>query len=448
MDINLNRNSETNDSSGIFIFVFIVIAILFIFFWMSNSPKKNYSKKQENFRHTNAHNMMQNSNMSNTYSEYPMNNINTYSEYPMNNINTYSEYLMNNNKEKSNSNTYLDDLVDVEEINITDDYNTIESSLSNQNNMASEHMPSRHMASEHMPSRHMASEHMPSRHMASEHMPSRHMASEHMPSKHMASEHMPSGNMTNENMPSRHMASEHTETNNLVNNLTNNNNVDISGFLNGDKSCNMSKMQKELVSDYKKKYFNMYKHQIECPKECGLNNKGYNPMQGSCQLGDMKRCNLSENNDCEGIFTSDYNNPDVFSLGFLALDNNNKKSCVTCTSNDNRQTANMKSPSQVINEEDDVEVNKRRLDNRNKFADFNNYIEQNGVMETSVDKLAEIRTCTNGTCGLESFGRKVSDVYDNLLSTTYTTNKKNCNPGMISGVLEDASMTSYLEPLK
>jgi hypothetical protein len=327
-------------------------------------------------------------NMNTRNTMQPFNMSNTYLENKMNNMNIYSEDPINNieqtyNRSPSYINTYSEDQRSAEEINIIDDYNNKRSDLSNQNNMTSANM-----------------------------------------------------NVSNMNA-----------SNNPVNNLTNNNNVDISGFLNGDKSCNMSKMQKELVSDYKKKYFNMYKHQIECPKECGLNNKGYNPMQGSCQLGDMKRCNLSENNDCEGIVTSDYNNPDVFSLGFLALDNNNKKSCVTCTSNDNRQTANMISPSQVNNEDNDVEVNRRRLDNRNKFADFNNYIEQNGVMETSVDKLAEIRTCTNGTCGLESFGRKVSDVYDNLLSSTYTTNKKNCNPGMISGVLEDASMTSYMQPL-
>jgi hypothetical protein len=253
-------------------------------------------------------------------------------------------------------------------------------------------------------------------------------------------------NMTSDNMNVTNNVSNNV-LNNPVNNLTNDNNVDISGFINGEQSCNMNKMQQELVSDYKKKYFKMYRHQIECPKECGLYNKGYNSTQTNCPFNDMKRCNLSENNDCQGIVSSDYNNPDVFSLGFLALDNNNNKNCVSCISNDYRQTANMKLPSYISNEDNDVEVNRRRLDNRNKFADFNNYIEQNGVMETSVDKLAEIRTCTNGTCGLESFGRKVSDVYDNLLSTTYTTNKKNCNPGMISGVLEDASMTSSAQPL-
>jgi hypothetical protein len=396
---------------------------------MSNSPKKIYSEQRENFIDMNTRNMMQLSNMSNTYSEDQMNaeeininddyNIRESDLYNQNNMNTYSEDQM-----------YYEDQMNSEEININDDYNIKESDLYNQNNM---NTYSEEKIYNTTPSyiNTFADDQMNADEI--------NIINNNTKESDLSNQN----NMTSANMNILNM----NNSNNSVNNLTNNNNVNISGFLNGDKSCNMSKMQKELVSDYKKKYFNMYKHQIECPKECGLNNKGYNPMQGSCQLGDMKRCNLSENNDCQGIVTSDYNNPDVFSLGFLALDNNNNKSCVTCTSNDNRQTVNMKSPSEVNNEDNDVEVNRRRLDNRNKFADFNNYIEQNGVMETSVDKLAEIRTCTNGTCGLESFGRKVSDVYDNLLSTTYTTNKNNCNPGMISGVLEDASMTSYMQPL-
>ena len=36
---------------------------------------------------------------------------------------------------------------------------------------------------------------------------------------------------------------------------------------------------------------------------------------------------------------------------------------------------------------------------------------------SNYDKIAEIRTCNTGTCGLNSYGKKVSDVYDNLLSS-------------------------------
>jgi hypothetical protein len=206
---------------------------------------------------------------------------------------------------------------------------------------------------------------------------------------------------------------------------------DISGFLNGEQACNMNEQQKELVDDYKKKYFKMYRHQIECPKDC--------------QLSNLRRCNLSENNDCQGIFTNEYNNPDVFSLGYLALDNNNNKSCVSCTSNDDRQTKNMinQNENSNVDEEDEVKINERRLNNRNKFADFNDYIDRNGVMETSVDKIAELRTCTTGTCGLNSYGKKVSDVYNNLLSTTYTEEKNQCNYGPVEGVNDSNSNDTY-----
>jgi len=203
----------------------------------------------------------------------------------------------------------------------------------------------------------------------------------------------------------------------------------ISGFLNGDMACNMDQQQKELVNSYKKKYFKMYRHQIECPK--------------NCQLSNLSRCNLADNNDCEGILTKDYNNPDVLTLAHLALKNNNKRECVTCTSMDDRQTSNMNIINSNVNEEDEVKINERRLNNRNKFADFNDYIDRNGVLETSVDKIAELRTSTTGTCGLSSFGKKVSDVYDNLLSTTYTEEKNQCVQGPVEGINDSNSNDSY-----
>ena len=220
---------------------------------------------------------------------------------------------------------------------------------------------------------------------------------------------------------------------NNVNKLSSSEN--ISGFLNGEQACNMDEQQKELVDDYKKKYFRMYRHQIECHKDC--------------QLSNLRRCNLSENNNCEGIFTNEYNNPDVFTLGHLALDRNNKRDCVTCTSNDDRQTRNMinQSENSTVNEEDEVKINQRRLNNRNKFADFNDYIERNGVMETSVDKIAELRTSNTGTCGLNSYGKKVSDVYNNLLSTTYSEVKNQCVNGPVEGVNDSNSDDTYASVL-
>jgi len=216
---------------------------------------------------------------------------------------------------------------------------------------------------------------------------------------------------------------------NKVNNLSSAEN--ISGFLNGDIACNMDQQQKELVDNYKNKYFRMYRHQIECPKECQLHKLNLN------------RCNLSDNNDCEGIFTKDYNNPDVFTLSNLVLDKNNKRECVACTANDDRQTRNMMTQDSNVNEDDEVKINERRLNNRNKFADFNDYIDRNGVLETSVDKIAELRTSTTGTCGLNSFGQKVSDVYNNLLSTTYTEDKNKCVQGPVVGINDSNSNDTY-----
>ena len=74
----------------------------------------------------------------------------------------------------------------------------------------------------------------------------------------------------------------------------------------------------------------MYKHQIECPKNCGLSTVGNRDCYFN-NLG-MKKCGIDNDKDCDGIFTSEYNNPDVFALNYLSLDNNNSKPCVTCTS--------------------------------------------------------------------------------------------------------------------
>jgi len=237
-------------------------------------------------------------------------------------------------------------------------------------------------------------------------------------------------NMQNmSNLPNMPKMLNMPKINNNVNKLSSPEN--LSGFVNGDQACNMDEQQKELVDDYKKKYFKMYRHQIECPKECQLHKLN------------LQKCNLSENNDCQGIFTNDYNNPDVFTLSNLALDRNNRRECVTCTANDDRQTMDMIIPDSNVNEEDEVKINERRLNNRNKFADFNDYIDRNGVMETSVDKIAELRTSNTGTCGLNSYGRKVSDVYDNLLSTTYSEAKNQCVNGPVEGINDSNSDDTY-----
>jgi hypothetical protein len=67
---------------------------------------------------------------------------------------------------------------------------------------------------------------------------------------------------------------------------------------------------------------------------------------------------------------------------------------------------------------DDDENDKRR-NTRNRYATFNDKINRNGVSLTQVDKIAEIRSDpTNNKMG--SYGDNIADVYDNLLSNTYT----------------------------
>jgi hypothetical protein len=62
-----------------------------------------------------------------------------------------------------------------------------------------------------------------------------------------------------------------------------------------------------------------------------------------------------------------------------------------------------------LKKKDEMLAQKKKVsfDNCNKFANFADYIEQNGVMGTSVDKLAEVRTQDSATCGLKSYGKNI-----------------------------------------
>jgi hypothetical protein len=63
-------------------------------------------------------------------------------------------------------------------------------------------------------------------------------------------------------------------------------------------------------------------------------------------------------------------------------------------------------------------INNERRNNRNNYATFKDKVYRNGVAYTSVDKLAEIRSDPyNNNIG--QIGNAISNVYDNLLSTTY-----------------------------
>ncbi len=66
----------------------------------------------------------------------------------------------------------------------------------------------------------------------------------------------------------------------------------------------------------------------------------------------------------------------------------------------------------------EVYINNERRNNRNNYANFKDKVYRNGVAYTSVDKLAEIRSDPyNNSIG--KIGDTISNVYDNLLSTTY-----------------------------
>lgn len=271
--------------------------------------------------------------------------------------------------------------------------------------------------------------------------------------------------------------------------------------------CNLLGIDPSKLSNYKKKYYNMYKHQIQCPSNCNLSQSGEQDCYMS-KLG-MKKCGLDSSDDnCGGIFTSNYNNPDVFALGYLALDNNNAKPCVTCTfkpsgNNLDRSDINPElsvfnssplppynpenpteykegfssvacpyytgkpSKAQIIAQQakesfamikenyndlspetiaaDEARLFKQNVSNANvsNYVDFENNTMLNSTSgETQVDKLAEIRTCVSGTCGLTSYGKNISNVFDKLLETPAYTNRASCDPNMITGVLEDSAMAS------
>ncbi len=262
--------------------------------------------------------------------------------------------------------------------------------------------------------------------------------------------------------------------------------------------CNLLGINPNKLSNYKKKFYSMYKHQIECPKNCGLNEVGTRDCYMD-RLG-MKKCGMDQNDAaCGGIFTYDYNNPDVFALGYLALDNNNAKPCATCTfqpsgNNLNRSSIaedvtvfdsaplppynpynsmgsetksemkegfkSMRSQSrenfrmikenyedlpEATRQADAQRMSQQNISNANvsNYVDFENNVYLNSTGgETQVDKLAEIRTCKSGTCGLSSYGKSIADVYNKLLDTPAYTSRTSCNPNYITGVLEDASMSS------
>lgn len=220
-------------------------------------------------------------------------------------------------------------------------------------------------------------------------------------------------------------------------------------------SCNMLNMDPRKLSEYQKNFYDMYKHQVECPKNCYLSQQY------------PKKCGLKDGSNCGGVVTSTYNNPDTNALAYMNMDKLNSKQCVTCTEKpgnlqnyrslkllENNLEGRIPAQDsedamrQKIEETNQEKVNELRYENRNKFADFRDKVDRNGVAHTQVDKIAELRASENpSTCGLANFGQSIRTVYDNLLSTPYTNNKNYCNSHPITGYLSTAAPTLDYEPL-
>ena len=187
-------------------------------------------------------------------------------------------------------------------------------------------------------------------------------------------------------------------------------------------SCDLLGLDSDDVNNFKKDYYGMYAHQIECPKNCHMNKMG------------TKKCDLSSDKGCNGVFTTDYNNPDVFALSYMSLMNNDKKPCVTCTENST--------------EKDKERLKQMKLStaNVNNLVDFNNNVNMNSAGETPVDKMAEIRSCETGTCNFKDFGKSIKNVYDNLVTTPVYTNRNKCDPYQLTGINENKMLTDNYAP--
>jgi hypothetical protein len=255
----------------------------------------------------------------------------------------------------------------------------------------------------------------------------------------------------------------------LMNQIDSDKNID-------DVACNLynnlSEEDKNLIANYKNKYYNMYAHQISCGNRMG-NLSGCGK---KCYANGMSPVNCApEDLECQKHLNELNNNADFVALNQLILEKNNNRSCSTCTQKpilsravgvqsildqvtnyDNVSASFMDSQlldnvntkehfsnnnEEELKKKDNELVKKKKVSfaNINNLANFKNYVNQNGVLETSVDKIAEIRsdTTNNATCKLNEYGQNIADVYDNLMKNPYMEYKKACNTSKINGVLED-----------
>ena len=155
------------------------------------------------------------------------------------------------------------------------------------------------------------------------------------------------------------------------------------------------------------KYYEMYKHQLNCPCDNGKE-RGFD--------------------NCE-------NDLDVFKISNLALTNNKNKPCVSC--NFDETIGAVLTPEQKKYDQSALKRNALVNNNVEKFAEYKEFVNQDSnLFETQVDKLGQCRT--SETCELSKFGETIWDAYDNLLSTDFTKYQTRTNPDILTGA---SSMT-------
>lgn len=232
-------------------------------------------------------------------------------------------------------------------------------------------------------------------------------------------------------------------------------------------SCNMLGLDTKDMDQYKKNYYKLYEHQIKCPKKCLMNKQG------------MKKCGLDSDAGCNGVFTTDYNLPDTNMLAVRAMKNANEKPCATCnykptinklnrallvntadeirnlqnqnaSQNDNLSLNSLQTSDELYRDlspevikADQARLNNQKVSDANvsNFVNFEDNVYLDTLGETAASKIAQMRTCQDGTCNLKSFGKKISNAYDNLVSNPFYENRYSCNPNQITGILEDKAST-------
>ena len=172
------------------------------------------------------------------------------------------------------------------------------------------------------------------------------------------------------------------------------------------------------MDEYMKDYYPTYAHQLECPKSCGL----------------------SPDNTC-------VQNADPIKMSLEAMTSANNKSCSTCTQNlTSSQYSNL--PADTIKQDQErLDAKKVSFDNVNSYVDFSNVTFQDSLAgPTQVDKLAVERTSIDGTCNLDKYGTRISQVYDGLIGTSYKQKEKITQPltGFYNG---NAEGNIYAQPI-